>query len=184
LSKGQIDELAGEIVEDVRARGPFLSLADFVNRGVGPESELTLKGALQAAVDRTSINAGMGVDGKDLQAADVNLNGYRSVKAGSGNTAEGGPAFLTQGDVLSLIGSRITVRADTFRIRAYGETRDASGTKILARAWCEAVVQRVPEWIDSSDPPHAGFTSLNEINTIFGRRFDIVSFRWLVSDEV
>jgi hypothetical protein len=184
LSKGQIDELAGEIVEEVRARGPFLSLADFVNRGVGPESELTLKGALQAAVDRTSINAGMGVDGKDLQAADVNLNGYRSVKAGSGNTAEGGPAFLTQGDVLSLIGSRITVRADTFRIRAYGETRDASGTKILARAWCEAVVQRVPEWIDSSDPPHAGFTSLNEINTIFGRRFDIVSFRWLVSDEV
>jgi hypothetical protein len=184
LSKGQIDELAKEIVEEVRARGPFLSLADFVNRGVGAESELTLKGAIQAAVDRTSVNASVLADGKDLQAADINLNGYKSVKAGSGNSAEGGPAFLTQGDVLSAIGSRITVRADTFRIRGYGEARDASGKQILAQAWCEAVVQRVPDLVDPTDPPHTQFTALNKTNQTFGRRYEIVAFRWLDSKEV
>jgi hypothetical protein len=184
LSKAQIDELAKEIVEEVRARGPFLSLADFVNRGVGAESDLTLKGALQAAVDQTSINAGVLADGKDLQAADINLNGYKSVKAGSGNSAEGGPAFLTQGDVLSAIGSRITVRSDTFRIRSYGEARDPSGKQILAQAWCEAVVQRVPDLVDPTDSPYTQFASLNNTNKTFGRRFEIVSFRWLDSKEV
>ena len=61
--------------------------------------------------------------------------------------------------------------------------RDING-KVLAKAWCEAVVQRTPEPVRPDQ-----VTGLNprvpedgEVN--FGRRFQIVSFRWLHADEV
>ena len=186
LTKDQSEELAKEIVKEVRTRGPFLSLADFVNRRIGPDSDPTsVKGTLQAAIDRTSINNAItALEGKTLAANDVRSNGYKSVQAGIGNTAANTPGVISQGDVLSAIGSRITVRADTFRIRGYGETRDATGKKILARAWCEAVVQRVPEFVDPSDRPYAEFDKVGEVNKKFGRRYQIVSFRWLGSKEV
>jgi hypothetical protein len=184
LTTTQIDELAKAIVTEIRARGPFLSLADFVNRKVGPEGDTTLKGALQAAIDRTSINNAMEPDGKELAAKDVAANCYKSVMAGIGNTASHAPGFVTQGDVLSSIGSRLTVRADTFRIRGYGEARDPSGRQILAKAWCEAVVQRLPDFVDPSDAAYATYAELNEVNKSFGRRYKIVSFRWLVPSEV
>ena len=186
LSKTQVDELAKEIVKEIRTRGPFLSLADFVNRNLGAESDVTtLKGALQAAIDRTTINAAIKqVEGKELAAADVSLNGYKSVKAGIGNSAAHAPGMVTQGDILSALGSRVTVRADTFRIRGYGETRDATGKVILAKAWCEAVVQRVPDFVDPADPAYAQYSTLNGVNKKFGRRYEIVSFRWLGPKEV
>jgi hypothetical protein len=185
LTEDQIEMLAEEIVTEVRARGPFLSLADFVNRRIGPESELTTKGAIQAAIDRVKpINANIEVDGQELMAADVASNGYESVMAGVGNSATYAPGMITQGDVLSLIGSRISVRGDTFRIRGYGEARDATGREILATAWCEAVVQRVPDFVDSSDNATTDFAELKDVNQRFGRRYQIVSFRWLNPGEV
>jgi hypothetical protein len=123
-------------------------------------------------------------DGKELAAKDVAANCYKSVMAGIGNTASHAPGFVTQGDVLSSIGSRLTVREDTFRIRGYGEARDPSGRQILAKAWCEAVVQRLPDFVDPSDAAYATYAELNEVNKSFGRRYKIVSFRWLVPSEV
>jgi hypothetical protein len=186
LTKTQVDELAKEIVKEIRTRGPFLSLADFVNRNLGAESDVTtLKGALQAAIDRTTINAAIKqVEGKELAAADVSVNGYKSVKACIGNSAAHAPGIVTQGDVLSALGARVTVRADTFRIRGYGETRDATGKVVLAKAWCEAVVQRVPDYVDPADLAHAQYSTLNGVNKKFGRRYEIVSFRWLGPKEV
>jgi Tfp pilus assembly protein PilX len=186
LSDEQIAKLAGEIVTEIRARGPFLSLSDFVNREVGPEGDTTLQGAIQAAIDRTTINDLVKMDGKELTAAELDnpSYAYKSVKAGVGNTASQGPGFITQGDVLSAIGSRIHVRSDTFRIRCYGEARDPSGKEVLARAWCEAVVQRVPEFTDPADQPDKTFADLNPVNAKFGRKFEIVSFRWLRQSEV
>lgn len=184
LSSTQVDELAKEIVKEVRLRGPFLSLADFVNRNLGPESDLTLKGAVQAAIDNTTINTALAVEGKELVAADVGLNGYKSARAGLGNSAAMAPGMLTQGDVLSTIGARITARSDTFRIRGYGEARDPSGREVLATAWCEAIVQRVPDFVDATDQPTAAFKDLKPINQKFGRRYEIISFRWLAPAEV
>ena len=185
LTKAQLDELAKEIVKEVRTRGPYLSLADFVNRRVGPDSDpTTLKGALQAAIDRTTINtAVLKMEGKNIGPNDVAQNGYKSVKAGIGNTAANAPGVISQGDVLSAIGSRIAVRADTFRIRGYGETRDTTG-KILARAWCEAIVQRVPDYVDPTDRPYTEYAKMGEVNKKFGRHYQIVSFRWLGPKEV
>jgi hypothetical protein len=92
--------------------------------------------------------------------------------------------------LLTAIGSQITVRSDTFTIRAYGDARDASGTKMIAKAWCEAVIQRVPDYVDPTDAPEAqdGWpqtsSKLTPVNTRFGRRLAVQSFRWLGSNEI
>jgi hypothetical protein len=55
----------------------------------------------------------------------------------------------------------------------------------LARAWCEAVVQRVPEYVNPVDRPEIPVTALTQPeNRTFGRRFTMKSFRWLTKDEI
>jgi hypothetical protein len=185
LTDDQIRSLATEITREIRTRGPFLSMGDFVNRGLGPEGDpVNLKGALQAAIDRTSINAASAVEGVELGAGNLGASGYVSTIAGTGNSAEGSPGFLSQGDILSMIGSHISVRSDTFTIRAYGEARDTAGTKVLARAWCEAVVQRVPDYVDPTNEATVAPANATDVNKVFGRRFHVVSFRWLAPEEV
>jgi len=100
-----------------------------------------------------------------------------------GFRSTGIPGWLTQADVLQVIGPVISVRSDTFRIRSYGETLDASG-KPVAKAWCEAIVQRNPDFLEPSDAPETRPADLNPNNAKFGRRFTVVSFRWLHSDEI
>ena len=56
LTDAEIDKLAAEVVKEVRDRGPFMSLADFVNRRL-LATEHGLKGALQAAIDKSGINS-------------------------------------------------------------------------------------------------------------------------------
>ncbi len=61
LTDAEIDRLAGEVVREVRDRGPFMSLADFVNRRLLDSADANLrqhglKGALQSAIDRSGIN--------------------------------------------------------------------------------------------------------------------------------
>lgn len=95
------------------------------------------------------------------------------------------PGWLTQADMLQAIGPVIAARSDTFRIRTCGEALSADGKTVLARAWCEAIVQRVPEFVDSTDPPFARHDSISSpLNKLFGRRFTITSFRWLASNEI
>ncbi len=55
LTDAEIEELAGLVVKEVRDRGPFMSLADFINRRL-LASNHGLKGALQAAIDKSTIN--------------------------------------------------------------------------------------------------------------------------------
>jgi hypothetical protein len=55
---------------------------------------------------------------------------------------------------------------------------------VLARAWCEAVVQRLPQFVDATQQPGTVPADLNPANTRFGRRYEIVTFRWLAPDEV
>ena len=55
LTDDEIDKLAAEVVKEVRDRGPFMSLADFVNRRL-LSTDHGLKGALQAAIDKSGIN--------------------------------------------------------------------------------------------------------------------------------
>ncbi|MGE9266649.1 MAG: hypothetical protein ACQKBY_01030, partial [Verrucomicrobiales bacterium] len=152
FEEAELTTLAEEIVREVRRRGPFLSLADFVNRRLGSDKELALRGPLQAALDRT-VNAGLlSTAGRVGQVpAGVSLPFPEAAEtAKSLNT----PAFVQQADVLTPLGSRLAARSDTFRIRGYGEAKDEAGV-VVARAWCEAVVQRVPDYLDPADAPEA-----------------------------
>lgn len=69
-------------------------------------------------------------------------------------------------------------------IRTYGDSLDAQGN-VVARAWCEAVVQRTPDYVDKTDDNHVKSAELkSDSNKRFGRSFQIVSFRWLNASEI
>ena len=184
LSADELDRLATEIVRQVRDRGPFLSMGEFVNRRIGASSQNTLVGALQAAIDNADLNDAVDFGGFDIQSGQLADLELRTPDALLGPSAQGAPGALTQGDILSALGNAATVRSDTFVIRGYGESVDEGGS-IRARAWCEAVVQRIPDYVDPLDAPEVKPEDLtSEANKQFGRRFQIVSFRWLNSNEV
>ena len=86
---------------------------------------------------------------------------------------EGFGAYLMQGDLLANLGSAMSPRSDTFIIRAFGESTDPITGEVNSTARCEAVVQRIAEPGDPNDdlivPNSAGF----------GRKFTIVSFKWI-----
>ncbi|MGB0775360.1 MAG: hypothetical protein ACPGUY_05905, partial [Akkermansiaceae bacterium] len=63
LTDAQIDALATAIVDEVKLRGPFVSLSDFVNRRLvsasSTDQETGLMGALDAAIANTNLNANL-----------------------------------------------------------------------------------------------------------------------------
>ncbi|MEK7951332.1 hypothetical protein [Luteolibacter soli] len=195
LDDDQIDTLANKIVDEIRARGeqdhaPSLSVAEFVNRRLGAASGMqVLAGLLQTAIDKSKINDSYhNQDSKDLSVVSppnpAALTGIANAAARQGKSAEGAPSILTQGDLLMALAPVITVRGDTFRIRSYGESKSKDGA-VEAKAWCEAIVQRVPEYLDTKDNPELKTSQLTkESNIRFGRRFVITSFRWLSPEEV
>lgn len=184
LTDSDIDGLAKAIVDEVKARGPFLNMADFVNRRPNGSSSEQALGALQAAIDKSGINNRFNTAGRTLAPADVAAMPGNATLSNEITPARaiGAAGFLSQGALLTAFGSQITVRGDTFIIRTYGDSRDAADN-IQAKAWCEAVVQRTPEYVDQANPPEAS-TGLSAANTTFGRKFNIVSFRWLSQNEI
>jgi Tfp pilus assembly protein PilX len=117
--------------------------------------------------------------------ADKQMLNDNRYKREQGYRSTGIPGWLTQADLLQVIGPSLSARSDTFRIRAYGESLDPETGNPVAKAWCEAIVQRLPEYLDSANAPtDRGATVLTAINQKFGRRFQIVSFRWLSPHEI
>lgn len=204
LDEKSLDQLAEQIVQQVKLRGPFPTLAAFVNRSLDPAShvrggltqdQVCNQGALQAAID------GMSADG----SGDVNQTLSRShwvkasalnpsskpysssqvgciyPKAAEGARGFGAPLYLMPSDILAKIGPFLTVRSDTFRVHAYGESRDESG-KLLARVRCEAIVQRDPQWVGdrlaATEQPEE-----SSVEARFGRCLRVVSFRWVNENE-
>jgi hypothetical protein len=171
-------------------------MSEFVNRQVGPTGPRTLRGALEAAIDKAEINEKENAVFPDtflnqvpITATDVSnpkLYNYKTPEATAGNPAAGAPGWVSQGDLLRILEPAATVRGDTFVIRTYGEAQDAGG-KVTARAYAEAVVQRMPEYVDPVDRP--SLNAYNDpaaaaANKTFGRRINIVSFRWLSGNEI
>lgn len=189
LSDEEVDELAEAIVTEVKTRGPFLSLGDFVNRRLRDDATGD-KGTLQAAIDRAGINRSYEQaqpldNSKDLPNyyhRDNIADPTRFNQTLQPDTKGWGmPGHLTQADVLQVLGPALTARSDTFLVRAYGESRDAKGD-VQARAWCEATVQRVPQPLD---PDELGLNPADpDSGRDFGRRFITASFRWLSPEEV
>jgi hypothetical protein len=225
LTDAQLDTLAKEIVKQVQLRGPFLSLSEFVNRQLAPfdgnSTDPCLRGALQAALevlqqDATTL-AMKNVkpsSGYKLNAAtygkpttpvtDLKLNpagfsaDYINPQAAVGNSSEGLPGWPRQADLLRRLAPIMSVRDETFLVRSLGEVNTPDGT---SRAWCEAIYQRLPEYVDPRVEPWKapmgdyipnGGSYLESptvkypymANAVFGRRVKLVSFRWLRADEL
>jgi hypothetical protein len=90
------------------------------------------------------------------------------------------PGFVTQGDLLAMIGPALTPRGDTFLIRTYGDVTDKSG-KVVSRAWLEAVVQREVEPVTPKG--NSGLDKWTPADK-FGRKFKVVKMRWLSPEDV
>ncbi len=189
LSDAQLDELAEKIVGQVQKRGPFLSLSEFVNRQLnGNDEELALAGALQTALNLLTTNPNEKLKNRSNVTMDANDNkvvdaGYGFKNATVGVDTYGLPGWIRQADILRPLAPVLSARDDTFTIRAYGDARDANG-KIIASAWCEAVVKRTRDFVDPADAPDSIDPPMNPNNQIYGRKYILSSFRWLNSDEV
>jgi len=190
----ELDLLAEAIVEEVKARGPFRSMAEFVNRKLNGRVEHQRKGALQAALDRTVNNpVATNLNGRSIPVSLPKTVGNTATAppgrhfsaAFSGESeATGNASYLMQGDLLQSLAPILQVRSDYFRIRTCGEALDASG-KVVARAWCEAFAQRTSDYVDPQDDGHLATAELSSnTNQTFGRNFRIVSFRWLAINEI
>ncbi len=192
LSDAQIEDLAEKVVEQVRLRGPFLSLSEFINRQLSTNKDLALAGAIQSALNNLSAdpmavvrNPANSLSDTTMLPTDPKLAGvdYKFPESAAGSSAYGVPGWIRQADILRPIAPTLSVRDDTFTIRAYGDSLDKSG-KVIAKAWCEAIVKRTRDFSDRSDPPDSIDPPASKANLTFGRRFEIISFRWLTSNEV
>ncbi|GEM_PF-1583310 len=204
--------LAVEIVKAIGERGPFTSLADFVNRDPGADAakypnasaaelaEYRRTSPLQMAINRSGINgttygihdaSGTSIirAAEDYSASHRDGTPYhfwRFTDNTEGMAANlGAPGTFMQQDILSRIGGFLQVRSDTFKIRAYGNVFDSTTGTRRAQAWCELVVQRRSEYVDESDTSDVRAGDLTSpINQWMGRRFEVLSFRWLTPEEI
>ena len=184
LTDAQLEGLAARIVDQVRERGPFLSMSEFVNRRVGPTSEKTEFGALELAIQKAGLNEEIYPNQIPVSMSDISGTeyGFATPEVVVGNPAAGAPGWISQGDLMKVLEPAATVRADTFVIRVCGEARDGDE---VTRAYAEAVVQRFPEYIDPAmEPSENAYDGSNQANKTFGRRLEIVSFRWLSKAEI
>jgi hypothetical protein len=242
LTPNEIAQLARNIVAEIRTRGPFVSLGDFINRRLIDNTAFvdaavpyevkstltatqtaqflaTMKGTLQAAIDATprsvtttptayAINDNHPTSywlntrtvptlvpgtqtyySQPLARGDLTPGTAAANKTPQRNTAAFAPKYLTQADILSNIGASLSARSDTFTIRTYGETVNPATQEIDGRAWCEAVVQRLPEYVEPSsgsagNAPADAVTALSDTNKKYGRKFQIISFRWLSPNDI
>ena len=196
LSADQVRELAVAMVREVRERGPFRNLGEFVNRwnpdvdkhfglsglAISSDDDRRKSGALQAALD-ASVNQ----DGFVTSNGDA-VDFLEDAMPDDANQATGFPGHILQGDVLQALGPYLSTRSDTFKIRAYGEASSIQGDKD-AGAWCEMVVQRVPDPMmpeggAAAVPDNKKNAELIEPSSPLGRQFRIVSFRWIEADAL
>lgn len=161
FTDAEIETLATEIVEAIRTRRQKASGT------VGPLVSLQDfidSGVLETAITGAGLNSSIAVGGTPL--------GYAS-------------SFLTQQDVLTAIAPYLTTRSDTFVIRAYGDAVNPfDASEVVARAYCEAIVQRVHQ--KHSTEPDVGdpMTIAGANPGEYGRQFRVIAFRWMTRDEI
>jgi hypothetical protein len=152
--------------------GPFLSIGDFANSGL-----------LQTVIDKVSWTNGA------TSESGLNWVQHKRDVWTNFSAAKGVPSYLSQRDILRALNPTLAARSDTFIIRTYGEVINPADTgQVLGKAWCEAIVQRFSDYVDPTELPERGSATvpgtLNTVNQEFGRRFRVISFRWLNGKDI
>ena len=170
LTAAQVTALADAIAAAIKLRqetsGPFRSVAEFIAPAAAGAPSL-LEQAILTADDPSGANAMINRDA-------------------AGNPLEFSSQYLTQADIMTALAPVLFARSDTFVIRAYGESLNPVTASIEGRAWCEATVQRLPDYMEATvDAPEVAPAALtSQINQQLGRRFKVVSFRWLTRADL
>ena len=192
-----------------KATTPYLNLSEFINRFLNPDGAnawSTRCGALQAAIfradnppttgpamaglsDRLTVRYTSWMMGAAQWPRPVGLTfpypaNVEAMEQGGRNrthAAMGLPGNLLQIDLLQSLGAAVATRSDTFTIRAYAETTGFDGNP--ASCLVEAVVQRLPGFVNDLDPAETAFRDLRIENRRLGRRFKVISLRWLKPHE-
>jgi hypothetical protein len=170
LSAAEVDRLADNIVTLLAAKfaesGPYRTLEEFLS--ASPRF-LDSSGEPASLLEKAIEDSGLNTD-TALGLIDTSI--------------EFSSQWLTQADIMTALAPVLFPRSDTFVIRAYGEAVNPATNATEGRAWCEAIVQRVPEYFDRSQEPEILPAELNQLNQIHGRRFKVVSFRWLTRSDI
>ena len=179
LTGAQRDSLAAAIVADIVAKqkdsGPFRTMEQFLAPSNAPQfggpdlfaGKSLLEDAITKATPAINVSTAVTAAITPTEAIDSNAS-----------------SFLTQADIMTTLAPFLAPRSDTFLVRSYGDTVNAMVGTTESRAWCEALVQRLPEFVDSTQDPEIDFSALNATNGLFGRKFKIISFRWLNSSDL
>ncbi len=166
MTTDQVEALAEEIVRLIKVRaalgGPFRTLQEFL----GPQSGTGSASILEAALANTGINP------TEVQPLD-----HVPLLPGGGYGSGYSSLTLAQADILTALAPYLRTRSDTFTIRSYGEAVNPVTSETTGKAWLEATVQRFPETVDAAD-------NIEKPTGAFGRRFKIISFRWLSPSDI
>ncbi len=204
MISSELDILAQFIVQEVKERGPFISLSDFVNRRLGESSNPhTRMGAIDSAIANAQLNAQFVSELASLSSdpTDSNHASYKentdSANIEETNLADsrafGFPGYLMQSDILAPLAANISVRGESFIIRTYGDSME-NGV-VRAKAYLEAVVVRSPDYVDSeNEATDASSTmdysngeilpgTLTPSNQKYGRKFIVKNTRWISGPE-
>ena len=98
----------------------------------------------------------------------------------NGSIALYSPAYISQNLIFEMLAPYLAVRGDTFTIKSYGATKNPLTGQTVAKAICEATVQRLPQRVDGNSFRIQEEATSN--GNTFGRRFEVVDIRWSTAD--
>lgn len=176
LTDQEVIDLSESIVARLKERqgapngGPFMSLADFINRLPGEEA-----GFLDKILQPEWFASGS----DDAPLAWTSGDSVNEPFISEYEASVSSPGVLHQANLLQAIGSYIQARSDTFKIWSYGNSLNPLNGDLESESLLEITVQRVPDFVDdASDNPETAISALTSTtNKNFGRRFRIVSIK-------
>lgn len=157
---------AKEIVRLIQQKGkPFESMEAFLSE-LSPGSGSLLEQAIRNALTDP-------ITGHQQWRHSWETTGKSDIHETSIDIDHFSPGFLTQADIMTVIGPMLAPRSDTFKIRARSECLNNFGEPI-GSATLEAVLQRTPQAKEPSTPLHEPTH----------RKWKVISHRWLTDDEI
>ena len=163
VEDSKLRQLAVAVARNVKTRiaraGPYRSLSEFLGPDPSfphPEDSNRFSNALEAAI--ASVPAINTIAGEEIHHL--------------------ASSSLTSADLMTALAPVAAVRSDTFLIRSFGDSINPVTGVAEGRAWCQAVVQRLPTLVSDED------SVILTASDGPGRRFEIVEFRWLDSSDI
>lgn len=183
LSDLELGTFSEQLVEEIRNRGIAKTLGAFVNRDLSGRGDDQKMSRLDEAIRTSGLNHSPDTTMDDRYASNhLDRGGHLFGANLIEESAAGLPGYFKQQDVLRPLSPIMTTRGDTFLLRCYGESIDPTTGATIGKAVCEAIVQRVPDYVDETVDPWA--PAIGRENEKFGRKLKIIRFRWLSNNDL